>query len=282
MSNLSEYMHIITEKLYLINWRDSIEILVVSGFMYAFLCWLKKDTQKNLTYAFYAYSILFCGSYYAHMGTLHYLLLTGTPCAFILFIVLHQETLQRNFVMFRRAPKGLQELSSWTDELMRGCLTALNNNKELVIVIERNDSLKNVLYTPCLFYADLKKDIFDILVEKHICSHDYMLWVTHEGKLAAINASWRINLDEEWITQEAQALHKWKQDGIFISSKTDALIFKVKPLTRSFDLIMQGKIAEDISSEQLLAILQRNTVKPKPVQETTPIQPLASTSEKTL
>ncbi len=258
MSNISEILFSLTHKLSLVPWRDYGEIFIFTTLIYSFLSWLKRDTQTNLTYSFYVYCILLCGSYYAQLSTVHATLLTGAPLALMLFIVLHQETLQRNFVMFKKAQKPQEFSSHWIDELMRGSLTALNNNKELVIVVERNDSLKNILYAPCLFYADLKKDIFDILIEKHLCTNDYLVWVTQEGKLVAINAAWRINLDEEWITQEAQALHKWKQDAIFVSSKTDAIIFKVNILSRTFNLAMQGKIAEEISSEQLLAILQRN------------------------
>lgn len=258
MSNISEILFSLTNKFSVIPWQDYGEVLIFSSLIYSFLSWLKKDIQKNLTYPFYVYCILFCGSYYVQLSTVHAILLSGAPLALMLFIVLHQETLQRNFVMFKRAQKPQEFSSHWIDELMRGSLTALNNNKELVIVVERNDNLKNILYAPCLFYADLKKDIFDILIEKHICTNDYLVWVTQEGKLVAINAAWRINLDEEWITQEAQALHKWKQDAIFVSSKTDAIIFKVNVLSRTFNLVMQGKIAEEISSEQLLAILQRN------------------------
>jgi DNA integrity scanning protein DisA with diadenylate cyclase activity len=284
MSNPSEILSLLEQAFSTIEWRDSLEILIFSSSIYYFLLWLKKDTQKNLTFTFYLYCTLLLGAYYAELPMLHSFLLSSAPLVLMLFIVLHQETLQRNFIMFKRpATQNSLELS-WTDELIRSCLTALNNKKELLVLIERNDSLKNLLYAPCLFHADLKKDIFDILAEKHTPTNDYMVWVTHEGKLVAINTSWRINVDEEWVTEEAAALHKWKQDSIFISSKTDALIFKVKPLTRTFDLIMQGKLAEDLSSEQLLAILQRKSTKSRhPAREVSVIPTSTkATPEKTL
>jgi DNA integrity scanning protein DisA with diadenylate cyclase activity len=258
MSNTSEILSSLGQAFTTFEWRDSLEILILSSFVYYFLRWLKKDTQKNLTVTFYAYCALFATSYYAELPLLFSLLSSTVPLALTLFIILHQETLQRNFVMFKRPLAKEAQKASWIDELMRGCLTALNNNKELIILIERNDSLKNLLYAPCLFYADLKKDIFDIMAEKH--TPEYMMWVTHDGKFVAINASWRINLHEEWVSKEAAALHKWKQDSIFISSKTDAIIFKVKPLTRTFDLITQGKVFEDLSSEQLLALIQKRSL----------------------
>lgn len=167
----------------------------------------------------------------------------------------------RNFTKeFRTAKKAKlpEETHYWIDDLMRGCLAALNNNKEIVITIEQNDNLKNLISASCLFYADLKKDIFDMLIEKHMPGNNLMIWVNQDGKLVAINACWKINLDDQWITREAQNIHKWKQDSIFVTSKTDAIVLKINPLTRTFDIVMQGRIAEEISSDQLFTILQRN------------------------
>lgn len=245
-------------KLNIANWRDSFEILFFALIIYYFISWLKKDTQKNLVYAFYFYCIILFGSYYIYLPTISYLLFNFAPIVFIIFIILHHDILQKNFVMLKYMQKSkLKDHDSWFEELTRASLSALHNNKELICVIEQNDSLQSLIKASCLFYADLKKDIFDILLEKHHCDINNMIMLNQSGKIVTINAQWNFP-SQQLVTPGIPIIAKWKQDGIIITTKTDALIFKTNSLTRTFDLIIQGKILEEISGEQTFSILQRN------------------------
>ena len=135
---------------------------------------------------------------------------------------------------------------------------ALNRHKETILVIERNDHLKSLIHAPYFIYAELKKDVFDILLEKHIPGNDYMMWINQQGKIVAFNCSWRTHIDETWVSNEAPPMHLWKQNALFISSKTDALVFKVNPLTRSFDLVMGGIIQEALNAQQASDFMKKN------------------------
>ena len=95
---------------------------------------------------------------------------------------------------------------------------------------------------------------------KHAAGNDFMIWINQQGKLVSINSTWRTNLDEAWISKEAENMHIWKQQALYITAKTDALIFKVNPLTRSFDLVNEGKIIEGINAEQISSFLKNNLV----------------------
>ena len=171
---------------------------------------------------------------------------------------MHQETLQKNFVNLTKGAPGVLGESHWVDELIKCCLMALNRHREIVLVIERNDQLKSLIHAPYFIYAELKKDVFDILLEKHIADKDYMMWINQQGKLVAINCSWRTHLDETWISKDAQNMHQWMQSALFITSRTDALMLKVNPLTRSFDLVMGGKILEGMNAEQTSSFMKKN------------------------
>lgn len=256
MSIVSNLELFLTQGLHILNWRDFIEIVCFSTIVYTFLRWLKQDKQKNLVIVFYGYAAFAVCAYFGNFLTLNYLLMSYLPIAIVIFIILHQELLQKNFVTLQRL-KTDDITDNWFDEFTRACLSALNTNKEIICVIERNDSLKNLITTQFVFHADFKKDIFDIVLEKQVHSSQYFMWLNQEGKIVAINARWNLQLDEQWVTPEAQSIHKWKQDGIFISSKTDALIFKITPLTRTFDVIFGGKLREEISANQAFTILQR-------------------------
>lgn len=257
MSILSYLTLFLSETLNIYNFKDILEILLISIFINYFLKWLIADKQKNLVYWFYNYCLLVFITTYFQLQAINYLLLNFSPVILILFIVLHQEKLQKNFITLKRF-KNQEESINWFEEFTRSILGLLNSKKEIIFLIERHDNLKELIKTSCIFYADFKKEIFEIVTQKHISSNDHLIWLNQEGKIVAINCVWNLNIDEQWITSQAQLVHKWKQDAIYISSKTDAIIFKVNNLSRTFDLIFQGKLLENISGQVFFEILERN------------------------
>lgn len=247
-----------------INWRDCIEIAFFSTVIYYFSLWLKQDTQKNLIFPFYGYCILGFVAYYTDLTSISHMLFVLAPIALMLFMMIHEKTLQKNMILLKRIEPP-QEITDWFDELIKASLHALNQDKEIICVIECNDRLKNLIQAPCTFYADIKKDIFDILLEKHAYGTNAFIWLNKEGKFIAINAFWRITTQQEWISSDAQKLPKWKQDALFISSKSDVLIFKITPLTRTFDIVLKGKLIEDLSPNQACSLLQKQLAAQDPV-----------------
>ena len=76
----------------------------------------------------------------------------------IIFIILHQETLQKNFIVLNRA-KNDQETLSWFDEFVRACLRALNSDKEIICVIERSNRYR-ILYMRHVCFMQISRKIF--------------------------------------------------------------------------------------------------------------------------
>lgn len=257
MSILSQASFFLTEFLGIYNFLDFIEISLMSFFCYLLLNWLNIDKQNNLLYYFYAYCGIYCAALLFQMEAINYLLINFLPVISVLFIIIHQERLQKNFISFKKIDYT-EKNTHWFDEFTRTCLNLLNSKKEILFVIERQDNIKQLINTSCTFFADFKKDIFDIIIEKHNNSYDNIIWINQEGKIVAINCSWNLNIEEFWIDEQTQALYKWKQDAIYISSKTDAIILKINTLTRTFDIIMANKILENLSAQQLFSILERN------------------------
>lgn len=247
--------------------RFRIAILLRSSFfsttVYYILLWLRKDDERNLLVSFYLYCALFFASHYFDLPVVRFVLFISAPVIALLFIIVHQETLQKNFVRLAKSPLPAQEKNNWVDELIKCCLTALNRHKDIILIIERNDLLKSLIHSPYFIYAELKRDIFDILLDKQTSDNDYMIWINQQGKIVAINSTWRTQLDEAWISKEAQHMHSWKQQAIFITARTDALLFKINPLTRTFDLISQGKVSEGMSAEQAATFMKKNLVPAK-------------------
>lgn len=240
-----------------IPYRDILEILFFASAIYYIQLWLKRDTQRNLILGFYTYCALFFASYYADLPVLRFVLFVFAPAIAMLFIILHQETLQKNFISLTKPVRIDLETTNWIDELVMCCLTALNKHKDAILVLERNDSLKSLIQAPYFIYAELKKDVFDILLEKQLPGNRNMIWINQQGKIVSINSAWKTQIDEEWVAQDAEHLHVWKQQALYITGKTDALVLKINPLSRSFDVIINGDIIENMKAETVTVYLKK-------------------------
>ncbi|MBA3752183.1 hypothetical protein H0X06_05345, partial [Candidatus Dependentiae bacterium] len=104
-------------------YRDTIEVLLISLIIYYILLWLKRDTEKNLLGGIYIYSALFFTVHYFDLHVLRFLLFASSPLVALFFIIIHQETLQKNFVKLSVKPADLLEQNHWIDELMQCCLS---------------------------------------------------------------------------------------------------------------------------------------------------------------
>ena len=242
-------------------YRDIAEILFFAAAIYYIQLWLKKDSSRNLILGFYMYCALFCASYYADLPVLRFVLFVFAPAIAMLFIILHQEALQKNFISLANPAVPLKEQGNWIDELIMCSLTALNKNKDIILVLERNDPLKNLIHSPYFIYAELKRDVFDILLDKQLPGNDYMIWINQQGKIVSINSSWKTQLDEDWISQEAEHMHVWKQQALYISGKTDAVALKINPVSRTFDVVSQGGIVEGMNAETVTTYLKKHLLK---------------------
>ncbi len=250
----------------ILPYRDIIEILFFAAAIYYIQLWLKKDKTRNLILGFYIYCALFCASYYADLPVLRFVLFVFAPALAMVFIILHQETLQKNFITLSNPAIPLDDKGHWINELVSCSLTALNRHKDIILVLERNDHLKSIIHAPYFIYAELKRDVFEILLEKQMVGNEHMMWINQQGKIVSINSSWKTQLDEDWLGQQAETMHVWKQQALFITGKTDALVLKINPLSRSFDVINQGKIVEGMNAEAITTYLKKNLSRPKQVQ----------------
>lgn len=237
------------------TWRDALEILAFSFIVHRFLRWLNEDQHKNLVLYFYGYCGAVFASHYMHLTILSQTLLIAAPVFLCIFVVMHQHTLQKNFVALKKI-QPTQATDHWIDELIRASLYAMNKSRNLIWVIERKDSLDAALQAPCLFYADLKKDLVDLLLETQT-THETILWAQQTGKLVACNVSWQSNEDQTWLSPEAAQLPEWQQQALLVSAKTDAIIVHCCALTRLVSIVTQEKSIDNLSAHQTTLLLKR-------------------------
>lgn len=275
MQVISDIFQLFTGALTLFTWRDVIEICCLSCATYQFLLWLNQDAQKTLVFYFYGYCFALWSSHYLQLNILSQSLLMGAPIILCIFIIFHQQILQRNFLAMKKIHPVAQTNEHWIDELIRASLYAMNKSKNLIWVIERKDSAEAILNASCLFYADLKKDLVDLLLE-HQEQTNTILWINQTGKLVTINAEWKTNVHQAWISPETEQLPQWQQHALLVSSKTDAIIVYSCCTTRLFTIIMQEKNIETISAHQTSLLLKRLLIHSSSFQEGIPYAPQSS------
>lgn len=241
--------------------KDVLEILFFSAVVYFVSLFLKRDKRHNLLIYFYSYCILVCAASLFHLPAITSFLLCASPLIVILFVIFHQELLQKNFVTLRIASSLVPEASDWLENLIRVSLHAINNNKQLICVIEHQADLKPFLHSPFLFDSPLQQNLLILLIESNGFDQNKLIWCTSTGKLIGINSSWDIQYDG-WQSQAVKELPIWQQDALLMTLKTDTIVFKADPIKRSFDIVVKGILHENMSAHHALDCIKKQISSP--------------------
>lgn len=246
-----------------LSWRDISEILILSWALYRFLTWLSTDTTQHLVFRFYGLSLVGFSAYFLHLQTLSFVFLLSLPCIIVLFVTIHQKTLQKNYVALKNLTPLPQQKTNWLKELMKVCLTHLNKNQPLVCIIQRNDDLSLFLSINQHFNANLSQATLELLLKRMNTNKVAVVWAHQTGKLVTTNPRWHLPIEKTWIADELSLLDSYKHDALAIASKTDALIFTASPSTRLFDLIIEGKIIGNLEAAHAYSLIQKYLRQPQ-------------------
>jgi hypothetical protein len=243
-------------ELSLLSWHDYLEIfffVVVHAF---WLHWLNTDKQKNLSLLFCLYSLFTGACYYAQLTTISTLLLNVTPLVVVIFIMLHQEQLQRHFITLTRTSPP-PPASHWLSECLSFALSALHRQQEIIFIIEKSDNLSLLLTAPCLINASVTKEVLEFMTSHHTSPATH-IWLTSKGTIIGINTTLNYVLEQEFlIASTLKHLPPWQKEACFITKKTDALIFRGSLHTKTFDIICNGTLQEYVSAEHTFTFLKK-------------------------
>ncbi|MDR3646446.1 MAG: hypothetical protein P4L22_02815, partial [Candidatus Babeliales bacterium] len=243
--------------LLIFKWIDLVEILIFSTLFYAFSIWLRKDKQKNLLPTFYLMNIALITTNITCMHTIYNFLIHFWSVIVMLFVLIHQNTLQKNFIALKNLTPTKNKDENWFEDFMRSCLIAMNNKKEIITVIEGKDSFEYFINSSFTIKTAMNQELLNALINSPSFDNQKMVWISHNGILKAINSTWKIENDLLWAQDEYQNIEKWKQDAILFSSKMDSLIFKTNINKRSFDIIVHGKLIEDVAPNNAINIIDQ-------------------------
>ena len=243
------------------GWRDCIEIIFFTTLIYLFSLWLSKDTKKNLLIPFYSYGLLFFSSSMLQLPTITFFLLLAFPASILIFISLHQITLQRNFITAKNIPSSISSENDWIELLLRVCMQTFNKNQPLKIIIEKSDHIDEYLQVPFKINCPFNMEFLTMFMESKSFNPAQFIWLDSTGLLLGINASYNnpycLTVDENNNREEYAILA--------LSHKTDALIIITNPTSRNFTLHIKTEQFEHLTVTSTIRIIKKyiHTMKPQ-------------------
>jgi len=243
------------------NWRDLIEIIFFSSLFYYVGRWLKGDRDSKLIICFYGYCLLILTSALLSLPLLYSFLCYFAPVTAMLFILLHQKTLQHHFIALRRYTPAWQIPIDWHQELVRLALILHNKGISLHIIIEHKDSLETFISASFSLNAPFQPSLLQTLISSSTFEKEQLIWLKNDGTIVSINASLKYSEHSLWKEDEVQELPTWQQDAIVLTSKTDALVISSNE-QNGFTVIVGGTIATPLCAENSLKILKKHMQTP--------------------
>lgn len=235
-----------------------IEIFLISTGIYYLLCWLSYDQQKNLVFWFYGYVLLYMFCWNFNLATLHFLMLASTPFIACMFCLIHQKTLQKNFIALTKLQPNRLATGNWLEEVMQSCLRNINTHHEIMYIIERNDLLDLFLQAPYVIDAPIQQNFLELLINMHQKpAEPVVVWITQRGFLHTCNPVWTVKEDTFWINPQVQQLSPWQQKALIITEKTDALVLTVSPITRMCSVMVKDKLVQSVSPHQAFQLIKK-------------------------
>ncbi len=167
-------------------WQDIVEIIFFSIVIYSLTIWLSTDKKKNLVYYFYGVCALFITSHVLHLSTIESFLWAYLPVIAVFFVLIHQKTLQSNFIGLTRTTNFSQPIEHWHTEVIRASKKAIDQKAPLAFIIEKKQSLAGLLAPTYLLQAPIQNNLIQFLISSSTESVT-AVWLDHNGYIKGID-----------------------------------------------------------------------------------------------
>jgi len=233
------------------RWFDFLEIALLTGIIYRFCIWLKHDRTSFLLGYFYVGCFIFLGAALLNLQAVLEFYRYCWPALLILFIIMHQKSLQQNYVAARTIePETFSAEHGWVHIVMRATFKALQRKKNLVFLIEGKYQLDDYLTKKIVLQSPVQQTLFDMITESNIIEDNSIVLLNQQGTLKAFNCTWQ-------TLETPQPASPIDQQSYTIqwSSKTDALAFFAQADSKRITIIAQGTIVPDLTSDKAELII---------------------------
>jgi len=242
----------------LLCWRDLVEIAFFSSVFYGVSRWLSRDRAHNLLPYFYGYFYGALCAYLLGLQLVASFLFVCAPAAIMIFILVHSQTLQRNFITNKRVvEETLRE--GWIEALVSASLAAASDGRDVQGVVECTDSLKQFLFAQTAIDAPVDRGLLQVLFASPSYDTSRMIWVDANGRVIAVNVCHRQSQlnNPATIQCEGDLACEWREDSALLASKTDALFFRLDAQTRRFFVVAGGVAHDELEMTHALYLIKK-------------------------
>lgn len=238
------------------GYRDLVEIGLLAVCMYVISLWLTKDKTRPLAIYWYGYNTLLILSFLIDLPTVSLLFVHYAPVLCCFLFIVHQRTIQKALVTASQTTSYKEQTAgaAWIETLIQGAIMLFNASKDLLLVIEHDDIINGYVETEELLDTPISKSVMNLLVDSHQFDPHKSVWIAKRGIIRGFNA--QINIPAQQIKDTSYyELPEWKQKALCLTKHTDALIIKGYHATRTFDVVVESKVYQDLNSHSLRTLL---------------------------
>lgn len=223
--------------------KDALELLGLAYICYRWLRWLQQDKQKPLLHYFYGYCAVLIISSSLQLTTFLFVLNYSAPLIMMLFVLIHQHTLQKNFIGLYKIKPAQTDLSNWLQDIIGFCLQTHN---DISLLLEHSTSIQELINTEIPLNAPISRELLSFINRSpDFNPEQYMLADTH-GNLLGVNVTWRKPLALTALDEQ----HIEKASYYLIDS--DGCMIHYTHKTRTFTIVIKQKIYPKLSAAQVL------------------------------
>jgi hypothetical protein len=170
-----------------------IELIFFIGVAHLIIKWLAQDKRCNLVAYFFLYTGALLITDQCALVTLHYFLYWMLPCFGTLFVIFHQEQLQKNFITITHANQkkilSNNNVDLVTTMLQIGLYNSVRKRKTFFIV-EGNQDLGLFLHAAVPLNITIQKELVESVCDNSsLYNEQSAIWLDYTGIIRGINSS---------------------------------------------------------------------------------------------
>lgn len=237
-----------------------IEIVIIAFIIYKILMWIRGTQAEQVAKGIILLLLLAPLSSWLGFTTLHYLIMSLSTFAFILFVVVFQPELRRaleqlgNNKIFRQLIRhsGGEQMSDDIKEITKAVRVLSRENIGALIVCELNTGLNNIVDTGIELNSDISEELLENIFTPNRPLHDgaviVKLW---SNQIRAAGCLLPLS-DNRGLGSELGTRHR---AGLGISEKSDAITIIVSEETGTISYTEGGKLTRNLTPEMVEELL---------------------------
>lgn len=227
---------------------DIVQIALFVFITYRFTMFLHQSTAPRLTHYFNLWATSYVISYWLNWYPCIILLLFLAPLLFISFMIFHQERIHKNFIASRQVKEdhGGTLASDWVETLIKGCLKANMQKKEIRFVIQRHDDITSLFIVPIIINALLNPTLISFILSHVPNTNTETLLINQQGIL----------LGTEAFYKNKETSNDWDTNAHLITKANDCIAVLCHASSMHFQVIAQGLSLYNLSATDTTRLIK--------------------------